>query len=193
MRHSLYDAFEDEYCYKGTNILKNKANIKEQDELNEFEHAMFTLAIETGIKLTRIDSANLTKLHRHLFKDIYPWAGKFRKVRIGKDGNWFCFPEYIETELDKLFAKVNAVNLTEIGRDKLIELATDFLAELNAIHPFREGNGRTQNLFVAYLTEIAGYKFDLENINPQSFLSAMVSSFNGNNSFLQQQLNYLII
>lgn len=189
----MYDAIDDKYCYPKTNILKNKANIRDRHKLDEFEHAMFTLRASEDIVLSAINIKNYCKLHRHLFQDVYNWAWKVRTVRIAKNGSMFCYPEYIESELIKILTNAEIIDYNSISREEFIDYATEFLANLNAIHPFREENGRTQNIFFALLVNYAGYIFDIENINAENFLQAMVDSFNGNNTNLHSQLNQLII
>ena len=81
--------------------------------------------------------------------------------------------------------------LSGMGRNQFAIEAAAFLSSLNAIHPFREGNGRTQTLFLALLADQAGHPLDLERLEPEAFLSAMVESFRGNNGALAAQLREL--
>ena len=69
--------------------------------------------------------------------------------------------------------------------------AAHFLAELNAIHPFREGNGRTQLTFLALLADRAGHPFDLDKLDPEATLDAMIKSFNGNEKPLAALITHL--
>jgi cell filamentation protein len=89
---------------------------------------------------------------------VYSWAGRIRTVRISKGGNPFCYPEHIDREMKQLFADLKK---REFLRDMIVgefaEGAAHFLAEVNAIHAFREGNGRTQLSFLKILAERAGH------------------------------------
>lgn len=86
-----------------------------------------------------LDLPHYRALHRHLFQDVYAWAGELRTIRTGKAGNWFCYPEYIEAELHRVFAELGDIDLLEtMPRDTLATHIAHFLAELNAVHPFRE-------------------------------------------------------
>jgi cell filamentation protein len=67
-----------------------------------------------------------------------------------------------------------------------------FLSELNAIHPFREGNGRTQLVFFGILAVQAGHPLDLEQLEPETFLAAMINAFNGNEAPLAAQIRHLL-
>ncbi len=82
-------------------------------------------------------------------------------MRISKSGNAFCYPEYIDREMRRLFAKlVQRKHLRGLYADDFTAEATNFLAELNAIHPFREGNGRTQLSFLMLLADQADIRFN---------------------------------
>ena len=132
-------------------------------------------------------------VHHHLFQDVYSWAGKFRTVRLAKEGSAFCYPENIERETKKLFASLRAKRqLRNLPRERFACEAATFLATLNAIHPFREGNGRTQLAFLTLLADRAGHPFNLVRLPPDDFLDAMVSSFKGDERPLAKQLLHLI-
>src|SRR3546814_7317455 len=82
----------------------------------------------------------------------YDWAGEYRNVRTSKGGNTFCLPEFIESEMAKLFHALSEKNyLKGLTPADFVKQAAWFLSELNAIHPFREGNGRVQLAFLDIL------------------------------------------
>lgn len=188
-----YAAEQDPYCYPGSFVLINLADLSEQGQLEEFEAAMFSLrgaepwpAGELGVDYYRA-------LHRHLFQDVYSWAGQFRTVRIAKGGNWFCYPEYIAQHMERLFEwSGERAWFTEHGLTKFAEDAAHFIAELNAIHPFREGNGRTQLAFLSILCEASGFPFNDDALVPARVLSAMISSFMGRLSELEALIEDVI-
>ena len=92
------------------------------------------------------------------FQDVYTWAGNIRTVRIGKDGRMFCYPEHIRSQMRTLFGRLRRGRyLRDLTPDEFVLKATTFLATLNAIHPFRDGNGRTQLAFMALLAACAGH------------------------------------
>jgi cell filamentation protein len=132
-------------------------------------------------------------IHRHLFQDVYEWAGKIRSVRISKGDSTFCYPEYIERELAKLFEGLAADSeLSGLDPAQFAEKAGAVIAELNAIHPFREGNGRTQLSFLVELSERAGHPLNLEGLDPQTILSATIASFGGDSRTLSKLIYNLI-
>ena len=125
-----------------------------------------------------------------MFQDVYSWAGEYRRnVRLSKGNSHFCFPENIPTQIERLFADLIRQNrLKELERGEFARHAAHFLSELNAIHAFREGNGRTQNLFLEILANHAGHPLAMERLNPDTFLQAMILSFNGDEVLLAQQI-----
>ncbi|MPY76033.1 MAG: adenosine monophosphate-protein transferase [Alphaproteobacteria bacterium] len=175
-----YDAFDDPYAYKGTSVLKNRLKTRDAAVLAAFEMEMTALRAEEPLPGGRFGPTHYCAVHRHLFQDIYRWAGRYRTVRTAKDGNWFCFPENIPREMKRVFDSLRRGSfLADRQFGEFAAGAADFLAELNAIHPFREGNGRAQLSFLHLLALRAGHPLDLSRIHPEPFLRAMATSFAG--------------
>lgn len=190
---SLYDAFDDPYCYVGTSVLKNRLDLKTQDELTEFEHAISSQRAEEPLPVGKLDQQHYCALHRHFYQDVYDWAGELRTVRTSKGGNAFCYPENIAAQLEKLFGDLSAAKyLRDLNADAFAHAAAHFFAELNAIHPFREGNGRTQLTFLKLVSNAAGHKFDLARIDAPATLQAMIASFGGNEEPLYRVIRQLL-
>jgi cell filamentation protein len=185
----MYDAIEDPYCYPGTTVLKNILDVRDQGTLNELEAVLTAARSDEPLPNGRLGVSQYVAIHHHLFQDVFPWAGKYRTVRISKDGSAFCYPENIAREMKELFASLRGKNfLRGLSRERLAAEAAAFLSTLNAIHPFREGNGRTQTTFVTLLAEQADHPLNLDRLVPGEFLAAMVASFKGDDEPLQQQL-----
>lgn len=112
---------------------------------------------------------------------------------MSKDESPFCYPENIAGEMRGLFARLAADRFLQ-GRDAagFTDGAAAFLAYLNAIHPFREGNGRAQLTFMTLLALRAGHSLDLTSLDPTAFLKAMIASFFGDEAPLRQSLHDLI-
>jgi cell filamentation protein len=189
----MYDAVADDYCYAGTTVLKNKLDLRDPDELASFEAEMSDARADEETPAGELDFKHFKAIHHHLFQDVYDWAGKTRNVRMSKGGNPFAFPENIKNEAKKLF--------TQLKQDDFLQnlLAVDFakksahfLAELNVIHAFREGNGRTQLSFFLLLAEQAGHPVDLERFDPDVFLDAMIASFEGDEGPLATIIEELV-
>ncbi|HJS45947.1 MAG TPA: Fic family protein [Rhizomicrobium sp.] len=185
----MYDAIADPYCYAGTTVLKNIPGIRDQAGLDEFEAVMTAQRSDEPLPAGRLSIAHYCAIHRHLFQDIYVWAGRFRTVRIGKDGSAFCYPEHVAREMRSVFRRLARKRyLQGVDRKIFAAEAASFLSTLNAIHPFREGNGRTQTTFLVLLAHRAGHPLDLDRLEAQAFLNAMVASFKGDERLLVQQL-----
>jgi cell filamentation protein len=149
---------------------------------------------EEPLPAGRFSATHYCAVHRHLFQDVYGWAGRYRTVRMSKDRSPFCFPEHIAREMRGLFSRLRDLDfLRGRGLEGFAEGAAGFLADLNAIHPFREGNGRTQLTFTTLLAAKAGHPFELSRLGPESFLQAMIASFFGDEAPLRRQLRSLIL
>ena len=189
-----YDVFDDPYCYKGTSVLKNKARLRDAAELESFELEMTTLRSEEPLPLGNFDPAHYRKIHKHIFQDVYSWAGKDRTVRTAKGGNWFCYPENIKAAMDELFKGLEEPAFQPgAPATDFINSAAAFLGELNAIHPFREGNGRTQLAFLYLLGLRAGHPLNLNRIDRATFMPVMIESFSGSSTPLAAELAKLLV
>ncbi|WP_424983096.1 Fic/DOC family protein [Maritalea sp. S77] len=187
---SRYKATEDPLCYQGTQVLKNKAGLREQDELDQFEQLMYLTRAEEPLPTGNLDYEHYKRIHRHFFQDVYDWAGQSREIRTGKGGNWFCFPEYIDGEMTRIFGQLaNEDHLIGLTNSKhFAERAADYIAEINAIHPFREGNGRCQLTLLDILLANSGFNMNEDQIDPDIFMQAMITSFHGENRPLEQAI-----
>jgi cell filamentation protein len=175
-------------------VLKNKLGLRDQAELGAFESLSVAVRAEEPLPVGRFSAAHYCAVHRHLFQDVYGWAGRYRAVRMTKDRSPFCFPENIPAEMRALFARLRGADFLR-GREAtaFAEEVAAFLAYLNAIHPFREGNGRTQLTFTAVLAAQAGHPLELSRLEPASFLRAMIASFFGDEAPLRRQLRNLVL
>ena len=166
MNEELYEARNSAYCYKGTNVLINLLNIRDNKTLQRAESRIVAtklFELRKNEMIGNFDVEHFIKIHKFLFEDIYPFAGKFRTENIAKGYFSFAEWEYIDTELRKLLEKLHKSNL--LKNDTRAELVKDlayYLAELNVLHPFREGNGRTIREFIRELAYKNGYLLDLQ-------------------------------
>jgi cell filamentation protein len=189
----MYDAIDDPYTYENSTVLVNKLDLRDQDELDAYEAEISNARSEEPLPEGQLDFGHYCAVHHHLFQDVYIWAGKPRTVRISKQGNPFCFPEHIEAQAAKLFGELKANGfLEDLDPDEFSTQAAHFLSELNAIHAFREGNGRTQLTFFAMLADNAGHPLDLEKLDPELMLNAMIESFEGDEEELARVIKGLI-
>lgn len=189
----MYDAVTDSYCYEETTVLKNIPGIRDQAALNAFEAAMTTQRSDEHLPEGALDVRHYYAIHNHLFQDVYSWAGETRTVRISKDDNAFCYPEYIEQEMQALFNDLKNQNyFNELSADEFATRAAHFLSTLNAIHPFREGNGRAQTSFLLLLADRTGHSLNLNKLVPEHFMKAMIASFEKNEDLLVEEIKELL-
>ena len=100
----MYDAVSDSYCYPGTTVLKNHAGLQSQGDLDFFEEEATAQRFAEPLPAGNFDLRHLSAIHRHLFQDVYAWAGSVRTVRLSKGSSTFCYPENLDRELGRLFS-----------------------------------------------------------------------------------------
>lgn len=178
----------DPYCYENTQILRNKKNIREEPKLDLLER-VYTAKRLYELKKRPIkgeyDLLHLQKIHKYIFQDIFDFAGEIRTVNIGK-GIQFCPVLHIEPYFqDQVTDKLKRRDdLKQLNRLEFSKKAAELFAEVNIIHPFREGNGRAQREFFRSLALLNGFDMDWANISEQEMIQASRESALGNNEGL---------
>jgi len=178
----------DHYLDPASGVLKNRLGITDAATLEQAEAALVaTRSYElsrTPLK-GRFDLAHLQAIHRCLFSDLYEWAGELRTVDISKGGQRFAHHAHIARAAAPIFKRLAAEKyLAGLDPAEFSNRAAHYLGELNALHPFREGNGRAQREFVSHLAHAAGYYLAWENVKPPDLLQASLQSFQGDTSKL---------
>ena len=195
MTNDKYGVSQDPACYINSSILINILNITDADKLEGAEQEI--TAIRAAQWEPEFDTFNLEllqRIHRHLFQDIYSWAGEIRTVDISKDTTHFCSCRFIENEARKLFESLRKENyLTNLNHSQFIEHIADYYCELNVIHPFREGNGRAQRLFFEELIINAGWDVSWGNVARLEWIHANISGFEGDLSVMEKVFSKLIV
>ena len=144
----------DVYCYPDSSVLKNKLGINDKEQLLMAEIRLVAIRLyqlqEHPIQ-GNFDLNHLCRIHEHIFQDLYPWAGKIRTVNIAKT-NMFCLVQHIQTYAQSVFPSyyTDCMRVKD-NPERFIHVFTSHYADLNALHPFREGNGRTQREFAREL------------------------------------------
>lgn len=167
----------DPYVYPNTEVLKNKFGIRDSERLLEIEKTI-TLGAWQDIREGKIkikktfDYKHLKSLHKELFKDLYDWAGKERTVDISKPGTLFCRAMFIEEEAKRIFNNLKKDNFLKDIKDKskFSEKLGQLFLDINMLHPFREGNGRSQRLFIGDLAKENGYYLEWTNISKEEMI-----------------------
>ena len=177
------------YCYPDSSVLKNRLDIHDKEQL---------LAAEVRLAAIRLyqlqeqpvhgnfDLNHLCRIHEHIFQDLYLWAGKIRTVNIAKT-NMFCLVQHIQTYAQTIFPSyyTDCMRVKD-NLERFIHVFTHHYADLNALHPFREGNGRTQREFACELCMKCGYILDLTHTDHEEMLTGSIKSFDrGDNTGLE--------
>lgn len=171
--------WDREYCYPHSDVLINKLNIKTHEELviAEREITSLKIAVAKARPIKGVyDLEHLKNIHKFIFEDIYSWAGCLRHVNISK-GNQFCLADNLEMYGNSIFDKLKMDNYLINFQGNVPEALAYYLSEINVLHPFREGNGRTQRLFIEYLAENAGYSVDFSNVSAREMIVASAEAF----------------
>lgn len=179
---SRYDG-TDSYVYPGDEVLRNKADIHDQAALDTFEADVTVLRmlelLKNPIKGV-FDLEHLRAIHRYIFQDVYDWAGELRTVDISRGDSRFANFNLIERYLGNKLKGLAAENhLRDLAPDVFIARLAHYMSEINAAHPFREGNGRVQRFFCSQLADQAGYFIDFGSVNKDRMYQVMIASFKG--------------
>ena len=174
----------DPYKFPDLDVLRNKPGIRDARLLQAYEYRASTermLELAEEPIAGRFDLDHLKAIHKYAFQDVYDWAGELRSVSISKGGSLFALPEYIESYGKLVFG---ALADDEHLRGKALGVFVDRLAhyhgEINALHPFREGNGRSTRVFLDQLAKQAGYVLDFTRVVADQWNAAARESFAGN-------------
>jgi cell filamentation protein len=163
-----YEYVDPDYCYTDpkTRVLRNLAGVTAPDDLLFFESAAVTRRLkelESQPVVIR-NAQTLLDIHRYLFQDVYEWAGKKRTVEISKGGRQFFPISHFDTAfsyIDRLVDEYRSIDKND--KRKIAQKLAEILDNVNYLHPFREGNGRTQREFLRTLAIEKGY---ILNLNP---------------------------
>ena len=188
MAYSI-DPIQDN-CYPGTTVLINKLDIRDEAALNEAE------ALATFVNASKLeqhpleggfDFAHYKAIHQFLFSDLYDWAGQIRTVNISKKGTHFCPAEEIDQRAELIFGRLKACNYYRgLPRDEFVGEIVDFYCATNELHPFREGNGRSQRAFLTQLIRSAGYDINWADVDGDLLMIATIQAAQGVTDLLQQ-------
>lgn len=177
-------------------MLKNLLGITSAEELEKAE-ADITTAIIAAIPeeppLGDFDLAHLQNIHWELFNAIYDWAGEIRDVEISKENTRFANSDVIERVAADIFEKLhNEDFLKNLSRDYYIRRLAYYYSEINILHSFREGNGRTQRVFFSQLVVLAGYRFAWERLDMNENLRVCIAAYEGDEIPLATMLGELL-
>ena len=164
-------------------VLRNVPGLTTQAALDRFEAgeaAEALILLQINPTKGAFDTAHLKDIHARIFKKIYPWAGEFRQVNMSRSASYpFAVVQFMENNLKNTLAKLAAENnLNGLSVDEFAGRAAYYLGELNSIHPFREGNGRTQREFIRQLAAEAGFRINWSLVTREQMVEASIESHN---------------
>lgn len=176
----MYEQSHSKYCYPNSEVLINIPGFKKQAQLDAFER------IVTAERLRilylrplkgKFDKKHLCDIHKFIFGDVYPFAGKMRDEDISKGNFRFASARFLHEQTDELLNNLKQDHfLKELSFHPFVDRLTYYLVELNVLHPFREGNGRVQREFIRSLALQAGYQINWTRVEGSQFLKAMILS-----------------
>ena len=197
--------YQSKYCYPDSEVLLNKYNVTDQEILDIIERRVSALML-TKIQMREIPNEQILfsvsyicQLHKEIFENIYPFAGKIRIENITKGNTPFCRPDFI---IDNLTNILNAMKKDIYKlKDKyaIIHFLAYYYAELNIIHPFREGNGRLMREYlrqiVVLLRENYNLNYDLDfsdvdELDKKNLMNgSIISAMTGELAYLENFFN----
>ena len=186
---------EDPYSDPATGVLYNKLGLVTAAGLEaaerEITHAALILLDESPVSPS-YDLPHLREIHKRIFGDIYEWAGQIRTVAIAK-GAVFCLPQYIDSSAAIIFRELHDEGcLRGLRRDAFIGRRAYYLGEVNALHPFREGNGRAQRVFFGQLARDAGFTLAWQHLDPVRNVEASAAIMRGDPEPMSEMLDALV-
>lgn len=165
--NDTFGEVRDPYFWSGSEVLRNRLDIRDTARLQEAEMTFSALRVTTlGLGPVRRGLPHLCHIHHQLFQDIYSWAGKLREVDIYRGDTRFCHFAYLEKEGNAVMRGLEEENyLAGLEQDAFTRRLAHFYCEVNVLHPFRTGNGRAERIFFEQLAIHAGYSLDWRGLD----------------------------
>lgn len=171
----MYDVINSKYTYKDSDVVINKLNIKDEGLLKEYETNIVALKLTSLSKNKTVypfTEAGFKSIHRYLFDEVYDFAGEYRNENIIKENFRFSEYEYIEENMDIIMKKIDINILKKLKFEDLCKALSEIMTDLNVLHPFREGNGRTIREFTREIAFVCGYEVNFLDVDYNIILDA---------------------
>ena len=172
---------QDHYLDPKTGIFRNRLGITDESELERAEASFVawrSYELSQRPIVGRFDLAHLQAIHRHLFSDVYDWAGEIRTIDLSRGNSYFANHRHIVSAAGPIFKRLAKEQyLKGLDSAAFSERAAYYLGEINALHPFREGNGRVQREFINHLARANGYVIDWTGISSEAMTQASIEAF----------------
>lgn len=145
--------------------------------------------LELGKPLTEFTRESLLRTHRYLMQDIYPWAGEIRTEEVGAMGMAMCRAQFVDAELERVMGRIAKMSPSSSDIESAVRTVADHWSELTIVHPFRDGNSRTQRYFFDQMLRAAGWAVDWTRIDAaEAHAARYVGAATADPSFLAQVL-----
>lgn len=181
-----YGDGRDPYLYPGLNVMRNRLGIRQAERLAQAAYELTALRAATlPLGPSARGLPHLCAIHRHLYQDVFDWAGEIREIDIYQGDTRFCHFAYIEKEGNALMQDLEEEGyLVGLEKADFINRLSHYYCEINVLHPFRIGNGIVQRIFFEQLAIHAGYQLDWRGIDPEAWAQANQSGAMGDLSAL---------
>jgi cell filamentation protein len=172
--HDKYGASQDPYTLPNSSVLRNKLFIESEQELAAVEIQITELAaLNIPYKNPPYDLKYWQSIHQQLFSRIYEWAGQLRSIVISKGGTNFGLPQGIEPQCDLVFGQlVKDKYLVDMPEHLFIQKLAEYYCELNACHPFRDGNGRAQRIMFEHIAWNCDHQLNFTGVSVEQWINA---------------------
>ncbi|MGW5072258.1 Fic family protein [Rhodococcus sp. NPDC004095] len=170
-------ALPQPYLLTGTPVLRNNFGLRDATQLRDVEFAataarLLEAHLQGAPPVRRIDADHVHALHRHVFGDVFAWAGQTRIVDLVKNGDGFAPVGAITRYLREVEIAVATVDWPRVDHGRLSYALAAVYVTYNHAHPFREGNGRTGTLLLHQLCAATGFRLDLSGVAPAEWVAA---------------------
>ncbi len=192
-----YELEKDPYLDSPDGVLKNLLEITNSDELARVEGNL------TGIQIASMaekpvegdfDLGHLQAIHKRIFGSIYPWAGELRTVELSSGSTRFASIEYLPKAAQEVFDSLKSDGLlVNLSDEDYTSKFAHYYSEVNILHPFREGNGRTQRAFFSLVAAQSGRFLAWDRLDADQNIQASIAAYNGDESKLTGMLAELVV
>lgn len=187
----------DPYVYPNSNVLINNFNIRDAEKLDQAERLITRVSMRQPLPNEHsLTMEGFKEIHKHIFKEIYPWAGEFRNINLRRADQNIEFERgpFVEINMRRVFLDLRDDKyLQGLDRDTFSYRAAVYLTDINFTHPFREGNGRTQRLFLEHLAKQAGHKLDQSRVDIDKWYDASKKSFQNEHGLMTETIKDAIV
>lgn len=176
-------------------IFRNRLGITNNDELQHYERllaASRVLELEQDPIDGQFDFTHLQAIHHYILQDVYGWAGDLRTSDTGAFGFPHARPQFLRNELDRVFTQIAAEPPSTTDQDAATDTIAAHWSELTLVHPFRDGNSRSQRVFFDQMFRHSGWAVDWADVNAAAAHAARHMSLYNRPDYLADQLRHAV-